>query len=109
MQHSEEYQQQRTLRKVLDKVIGGRYVEVLEKAEGLAFITAELVTPEDIKAVVDCINTHEGIRQLDGNRWGIKPINYQAYRYIIDKAPLTRRRFVEDRTPLMEVRIHNAE
>ena len=109
---SENQKRQAELRKKLDAVIGGRYVEVMEKAEGIAVITADRYTPEDIKNITNVINQAiregEGYKELSPERWKIKPIGYETYRHIIDQAPLTRRRFISKTTPLMEVRILHA-
>lgn len=109
---SENKKRQAELRKKLDAVIGGRYVEVMEKAEGIAVITADRYTPEDIKNITNVINQTvregEGYKELSPERWKIKPIDYDTYRHIIEQAPLTRRRFISKTTPLMEVRILHA-
>ena len=49
-----------------------------------------------------------GGKELAAATWRCKPISYQAHRTTIEKAPLTRRRYVDERTPLMEVRILHA-
>ena len=112
MRQSEEQKRQIALRKRLDTVIGGRYIEVVEKAEGMAIITSERITQEDVNNIVSVINQNVkegyGGKELAASSWRCTPIGYQAYRAIIEKAPLTRRRYVEERTPLMEVRILHA-
>lgn len=114
MTPEENRKRQAELRRKLDTVIGGRYVEVTETADGIAVITADLYTPEDIKNITRVINkavrAGDGYKELSPERWKIKPIDFNSYRHVICQAPLTRRRFVtiNNRAPLMEVRILNA-
>ena len=112
MRQSEEQKRLTALRKRLDTVIGGRYIEVVEKAEGMAIITSDRINQEDVNNIVAVINQNvkegNGGKELAAATWRCKPINYQAHRTTIENAPLTRRRYVDERTPLMEVRILHA-
>ena len=90
MRQSEEQKRLTALHKRLDTVIGGRYIEVVEA-----------VINQNVKE-------GNGGKELAAATWRCKPISYQAHRTTIEKAPLTRRRYVDERTPLMEVRILHA-
>ena len=109
---TENQKRQAELRKILDTVIGGRYVEVMEKTEGIAIITADGYSPKDIMSITNIINKAiregEGYKELSWERWQIKPISFESYRHVIEQTPLTRRRFINKTTPLMEVRILHA-
>lgn len=109
MRQSEEQKRLTALRKRLDTVIGGRYIEVVEKAEGMAIITSDRINQEDVNNIVAVINQDmkegNGGKELSAATWRCKPISYQTYRTTIEKTPLTRRRYVNEHTPLMEVRI----
>lgn len=109
---SENQKRQAALRRILDTVVGGRYVEVVEKAEGMVVITADRYTPQDIinisKVINKAVRDGEGYKELSPEGWQIKPISYNSHRHIIEQAPLTRRRCINASTPLMEVRIFHA-
>lgn len=102
----------RKMTAVFDTVIGGRYIGFAIKAEGLAFVTAHALTNQDITRLIADLNKNmieESLfRQLQSDNYKITPSHYDKKRYIIEKAPLTRMRWLQERTPLMEIRLFNA-
>lgn len=102
----------RKMTAVFDTVIGGRYIGFAIKAEGLAFVTAHALTNQDITRLIADLNKNmieESLfRQLQSDNYKITPSHHGKKRYIIEKAPLTRMRWLQERTPLMEIRLFNA-
>lgn len=101
----------KVMRSILDTVIGGRYIDVAHKAEGWAIITSDALTAEDIRKIIAKVNSQlipgdDVFREVDQNNWRMTPTNYRQSLYLIEKAPLTRKRYVEERTPLMELRLY---
>lgn len=99
------------MRRILDSVIGGRYVDVAHKAEGWAIVTSDGLTAEDLRNIIAKVNNEiipddDIFREVDQNNWRIKPTSYRQSLYLMEKAPLTRKRYVEERTPLMELRLY---
>lgn len=98
--------------KLFDSVIGGRYIGFAMKAEGIAVLTANTLYAEDIQNLISKLNAdmcgNPPYKELDAHKWRITPTHYKKETYIIEKVPLTRKRYVEERTPLMEVRLFNA-
>ena len=66
MRQSEEQKRLTALRKRLDTVNGGRYIEVVEKAEGMAIITSNQINQEDVNNIVVVIN--QNVKEGNGGR-----------------------------------------
>lgn len=103
---------QKKMMVAIDSIIGGRYIGYAVKAEGIAIVIADALMAEDIQNLISKLNRSMigelPFKELDEHKWKITSSRYRRELSIIEKAPLTRKRCVEERTPLMEIRLYNA-
>ena len=96
------------LKNIFDRLMDGRYLAILTKAEGLAFITADPIYSASIQKLIDTLNERMPQQMehfLIPNLWQMKISPKEAYEHVFDRVA---KEIVESREPLpfvMEIRM----
>ncbi len=107
MKESEKQKtRQEKLEENIREIVGERYITIIEKAEGVAILTADAMTGKEIELLIEAVNgSLQGMRMADSHGWIVKPVGFQGYRHIIEGVPAEHRGYVGEKTPLMELRL----